>query len=202
VSEANDAPTRDGSECEPSVELDDSATPLVFQLDRLAVSEVSRNHYAALVRFLTPRTGSVEDAKDIVQESFTKILALDRPETISSLAAYVWRIASNLAIDRARQRALLERHARGQAHQEMCREHSAEETVEARERLAIVETAIGNLPARCLEAFILHVLKGLTFNEVGREMQISGRMAQKHVARALEYLQHCLDTADATRSAR
>ena len=62
--------------------------------------------------------------------------------------------------------------------------------------------AIGELPRRCLEAFVLHVLKGLTFDEVGREMGISDRMAKKHVARALEYLQTCLDAANETRSAR
>ncbi len=166
-----------------------------------ALAEISRNHYAALVRFLSVRTGSVEDAQEIVQEAFAKMLALDRPGTISFLASYVWRVAVNLAIDRRRQQTLHERYTRAMPHVER-QEHSAESTVEARERLAIVERAIGNLPARCLEAFILHVLNGLTFDEVGREMRISGRMAQKHLARALEYLQSCLDSADGTGSAR
>jgi RNA polymerase sigma factor (sigma-70 family) len=166
-----------------------------------ALAEISRNHHAALVRFLSVRTGSLEDAEEIVQEAFAKMLALDRPGTISFLASYVWRVAVNLAIDRRRQRTLHDRYTRDRPQVEM-REASAESTVEARERLAIVERAIGNLPARCLEAFILHVLNGLTFDEVGREMGISGRMAQKHLARALEYLQFCLDSADRTRSAR
>lgn len=166
-----------------------------------ALAEISRNHYAALVRFLSVRTGSVADAEEIVQEAFAKMLALDRPGTISFLASYVWRVAVNLATDRRRQRVLHERYARALPQVEK-RECSAESTVEARQRLAIVERAIGNLPPRCLEAFILHVMNGLTFDEVGREMRISGRMAQKHLARALEYLQSCLDSADGTRSAR
>lgn len=167
-----------------------------------ALAEISRNHHAALVRFLTLRTGSVEDAKELVQEAYAKMLALDRPGTISFLAGYLWRIAVNLAIDRGRQRALHERYTRAALPRADMRESSAEATVEARERLAIVERAIGNLPPRCLEAFALHVLQGRTFDEVGREMGISGRMAKKHVARALEYLQFCQDAADKTRSAR
>jgi RNA polymerase sigma-70 factor (ECF subfamily) len=165
-----------------------------------ALAEISRNHHAALVRFLSVRTGSVADAEEIVQEAFAKMLALDRPGTISFLASYVWRVAVNLATDRNRQRMLHERYARALPKVER-RECSAESTVEARQRLTIVERAIGKLPPRCLEAFILHVLNGLTFDEVGREMKISGRMAQKHLARALEYLQSCLDSADTTRSA-
>jgi RNA polymerase sigma factor (sigma-70 family) len=154
------------------------------------------------VRFLTVRTGSVEDAKEIVQEAYAKMLALDRPGTISFLAGYLWRIAVNLAIDRRRQRALHERFRRSALLPVEKQEASAESRADARERLAIVERAIGNLPARCLEAFVLHVLRGLTFDEVGREMAISGRMAKKHVARALEYLQTCLDAANETRRAR
>lgn len=166
-----------------------------------ALAEISRNHYAALVRFLSVRTGSVADAEEIVQEAFAKMLALDRPGTISFLASYVWRVAVNLAIDRKRQRVLHERYTRAPPHMET-RECSAESTVEARQRVVIVEQAIQKLPPRCLEAFILHVMNGLTFDEVGREMGISERMAQKHLARALEYLQSCLDLADATRSTR
>jgi RNA polymerase sigma-70 factor (ECF subfamily) len=164
-----------------------------------ALAEISRKHHAALVRFLTLRTGSVEDAKEIVQEAYAKMLALDRPGTISFLAGYLWRIAVNLAIDRGRQRAMHERYARTALPHEETRDFSAETTAEARERLAIVELAIGNLPARCHEAFNLHVLQGLTFDDVGREMSVSQRMAKKHVARALEYLQACLDAADVTR---
>jgi RNA polymerase sigma-70 factor (ECF subfamily) len=167
-----------------------------------ALAEISQNHYSALVRFLSVRTGSVEDAKEIVQEAFAKMLALDRPGTISFLAGYLWRIAVNLAVDRGRQQVLHEGYTRAALPEAEKREFSAELTCEARERLAIVEQAINNLPARCLEAFILHVMNGLTFDEVGREMRISGRMARKHVARALEYLQYCLDTADAPRNAR
>jgi RNA polymerase sigma-70 factor (ECF subfamily) len=166
-----------------------------------ALAEISRNHHAALVRFVSVRTGSVEDAKEIVQEAFAKMLALNRPGTFRFLASYVWRVAVNLAIDRGRKRVLHERYMRALPRAET-RAVSAESTVEARERLAIVERAIGNLPPRCLEAFVLHVLDGLTFDEVGREMGISGRMAQKHLARALEYLQSCLDAADGTRSTR
>lgn len=166
------------------------------------LADISRSHHAALVRSLTLRTGSVEDAKEIVQEAYAKMLAPDRPRGIGTLAAYLWRVAVNLAIDRKRRYALHERFRRATAPRAETQEFSAESVVEARERLAIVERAIGELPPRCLEAFVLHVLEGMTFDEAGREMGISGRMAKKHVARALEYLQTRLDAANETRSSR
>lgn len=163
-----------------------------------ALAEISRTSHAALVRFLTVRTGSVEDAKEIVQEAYAKMLALERPGTITVVAGYLWRVAVNLAIDRKRHHVLHERFRRAAIPRAETQDFSAESVVEARERLAIVERGIGELPPRCLEAFVLHVLKGLTFDEVGREMGISDRMAKKHVARALEHLQTCLDSANET----
>ncbi len=181
------------------VELDVTAS----QSERAAaIADISRNHHGALVRFLTVRTGSIEDAKEIVQEAYAKMLALDRPRTIGIVAGYLWRVAVNLAIDRKRHRALQEQFRRAAVLRAQTQDFSAESIVEARERLAIVERAIGELPPRCLEAFVLHVLNGLTFDEVGREMAISDRMAKKHVARALEYLQTSLDVGNGARGWR
>jgi RNA polymerase sigma factor (sigma-70 family) len=150
---------------------------------------------------LAARTGSTEDAKEILQEAYVKILVLDRSVAISCLEAYLWRIAVNLAVDRGRRQALDQRFRCALPINER-QEFSAEAIVEASERLTIVERAISELPARCLEAFVLHIHNDMTFAEVGREMGISERMAKKHLARALEYLQSCLAAAEETRGAQ
>lgn len=167
-----------------------------------ALAEMFRTHHAAQVRFIAVRTGSVEDAKEIVQEAYARILALNRPGAVSLLAGYLWRTAVNLATDRKREQVRRERFDRTALALAEQRDHSAEGVCEGQERLAIVERAIGGLPANCVDAFVLHVLQGLKYDEVGRKMGISGEMARKHVARSLEYLQACLDEADATRRGR
>ncbi|MBW8079216.1 MAG: hypothetical protein GJU76_14345, partial [Gallionella sp.] len=73
---------------------------------------------------------------------------------------------------------------------------SAETVVDARQRLDIIEQALEQLPPRCLEAFILRVVQGLPFDEVGQAMGISGRMAKIYVARALAYLHESLEDED------
>ena len=167
-----------------------------------ALAEHSRIHDAALVRFLTIRTGSAEDAKEVLQEAYARLLALQRPGAISLLGGYLWRTAVNLAMDRRRGQAVRNRFTRGAVSFAEKLDPSAEWTCEARERLAIVERAISELPPKCLEAFVLHVLNGLKHDEVGQKMGISPETARKYVARSLEYLQTCLDAADATRSKR
>ena len=165
-----------------------------------ALTEIFDKYNASMVRFLAVRTGSAEDAKEILQEAYAKVLALDCPRTISLLGGHLWRTAVNLALDRKRERAVRGRFS----HTAVCvaeKGHlSAESTCEARETLAIVDRAIGKLPPRCAEAFVLHVLKGLKQEEVGRAMGISAETVRKHVARSFEYIQSCLDAIDATRS--
>jgi RNA polymerase sigma factor (sigma-70 family) len=164
-----------------------------------ALAEIARNHHSALVRFLALRTGSAEDAKEIVQEAYAKILALDRPDAVSFQVGYLWRIAANLAIDRKRQRVARARLASVALPPTDRCSPSTESIVESRERLAIVQKAIAQLPSRCRQAFMLRIVEGKRFAQVGREMGISERMAKVHVARAMEYLQDCLDSAEAVR---
>lgn len=167
-----------------------------------ALADIARNHHAALVRFLMARTGSKEEAREVAQEAYARLLALDTQGPISFLAGYLWRVAANLAIDGKRRRAVRDRFADVEGLDGEGIEPSAERVVEARQRLAIVERALDELPPRCLEAFRLRVLNGLRFEEVGREMRISDRMAKTYVARALQYLQSCLDAADTPGSRR
>lgn len=165
----------------------------------IALAEIARSHHSALVRFLALRTGSTEDAKEIVQEAYAKLLALDRPGTISFLVGYLWRIATNLAIDRGRQRAARARLGDVALHPCASSGPSTETVIELRQALAIVERAISELPAKCRRAFLLRVVEGQRFAQVGREMGVSERMAKIHVARAMEYLQECLDAAERPR---
>ena len=64
-------------------------------------------------------------------------------------------------------------------------------------RLAIIASALDELPPQYREAFLLQVICGWTFEAVSREMGISERLAKVYVARALMDIQHRLDAEEA-----
>ncbi len=161
-----------------------------------ALAEVAREHHGSLLRFLTQRTGSVEEARDIAQEAYVKVLAVDRQGSIGSLGSYLWRSALNLMTDHRRRRVVRERFAQEVRAQEVGHAPSSEIVVDARQRLEVIEQAVGELSPKCLAAFILRVVQGRPFEEVGREMHISPRMAKIYVARALGYLEERLEERD------
>src|SRR5262249_21285839 len=73
------------------------------------ISDLLRAHNGALVSFLAARLHNAQDARDVAQEAYVRLLQLDAPGALSFLRGYLFKIAENLAIDRLRHRALRER---------------------------------------------------------------------------------------------
>jgi RNA polymerase sigma factor (sigma-70 family) len=163
-----------------------------------ALADLARDHDRNLLRFLTVRTGSADAAKEVLQEAYAKLLELDRPETVSFLKGYLWKLAKNLAINRSKQRANRVRLDRVALFGMQDSAPSPEALLCEQQRLELMERAIDKLPPKCLGAFVLKVQHGLTYKEVAERLNIAPRTAQLHVAQALKYCQAYLDAADNT----
>ena len=85
---------------------------------RAAVIErLFREHNEALIRFLRGRVGSRNEALEVAQEAYVRLLSLDQPGAVSYLRAFLFKTAANIAIDRRRRSmamlaAVLNRNAR------------------------------------------------------------------------------------------
>ena len=92
-----------------------------------AVSQLFRDHNRMLVGYLTSRLRSEQEAKEVAQEAYVRLLQLQDPGTPSLLRAYLFKTATNLAIDRLRHRRV---------------QHQAEEQPELFENLTATGTEI------------------------------------------------------------
>ena len=158
-----------------------------------ALCEVDRRQRRALLRFLTRRTGSAEEAEDILQDAYARILAVVHPGEIDTLDRYLWRAAMNVMTDHGRtrqRRTLLMDTLTVRAEQSA---PSAEVVADAQERLTLTGAAVNALPPKCAQAFELRILQGLPFEAVGHAMHISDRMAKIYVARTLRSLEDALN---------
>src|SRR5439155_25108996 len=70
-----------------------------------AVARLFQEHYSALLRFLLPRLRSEQEARDVAQEAYVRMLELDSSSAVSFLRGYLFKIAANLATDHRRQHA-------------------------------------------------------------------------------------------------
>ena len=141
-----------------------------------------------LLKYLTSRFRDREDAAEIAQEAWLRMHRLEHPEELSNPKAYLFQMASNIAVDRARRHALELR---------VCRDEfatldeglpSAERSVAAEESIDLIRAALRDLPADCRQAFVLHRGRDMSYPDIARQMGVSTSMVEKYIARALKHL--------------
>lgn len=152
-------------------------------------------HSGALLRYVDRRELAGDDASDIAQEAWLRMSRLEHPERLSNARAFLYQIASNLIVDRARRADVERRFAQIQ--------HSAidpsagctpslERSASASEDLERVSAALEELSPNCRHAFILHRGRDMSYAEIAAEMHVSTSMVEKYIIEALKHLRRTL----------
>jgi RNA polymerase sigma-70 factor (ECF subfamily) len=150
---------------------------------------------ADLVRFFTLRTGSPDTAEDVVQDLYLKISTLPTPPDLRSPEAFLYKIGTNLMLDRAkagRRQAARDRAwsqaAGGDGPEPVAAEPPADEAADSRQRLAKLVAAVERLPPQVATAFRLHKFEGLSHGEVAARLGVSRSAVEKYIMTALRTL--------------
>ena len=159
-------------------------------------------HRAELLRFLAARCGAADEAEDVFQEMWIKVT--DRPTgPITNGRAYLFRMANNLVLDRARarqramrrERAWLEAESGGPAEQPEHRADPAEppdEAIAREQEARALRVAIADLPEAAQRALRLYRLEEMGQKEIADVMGISRSGVEKHLALAMKWLRQAL----------
>jgi RNA polymerase sigma-70 factor (ECF subfamily) len=173
--------------------------------ERLAPDVVERlfaEHNRALVRFLRTRVRSEQEARDVAQEAYVRLLQIDQPGTVSFLRAYLFRIALNIAIDRGRAEAIRENAHRDPVFDEEAVEPDPERRSLAREELRLLDECLKELPEKARLAFLWHRVSEMKVDEIAARLGVSDRMVRKYMVQAVLHLRERMDTIDAGREGR
>lgn len=153
------------------------------------VAGIFREHNRTLIGFLVSRLHNEQEAMEIAQEAYVKVLQLEpKHGAVSYLRSYLFRTAENLAVDRVRQRRTRVRLDQLEPVDGLFDEAPAERAAMAEQELELLHSAVAELPNRCREAFRLHKLEDRPFGEVAAIMGVSERMVRKFIGRALVYV--------------
>jgi RNA polymerase sigma factor (sigma-70 family) len=157
------------------------------------VARLFREHNDALVSLLALQLRSQHDAKEVAQEAYVRLLQLDRSDgAIGLLRSYLFKIASNLAIDRLRHRTVRWRAAEAvktDLFENFTPRNDIERGLIAREEIQFVSKALTELPIPCQRAFWMHRVQGATVAQIAGALNVTERMVRHHLSRALVYCQ-------------
>ncbi len=170
------------------VPLAGEGAPLEPSQRAAEVSNLFRDHNRSLVLFLAARLKDLQAAHEVAQEAYVRVLELESTGAVSFLRGYLFKVASNLAIDRLRRQQSRARLDPVQPVEDFLDLATPERAVIAREELAYLGKVLAELPAKYQEAFRLHRVEDLTFEEIAQRMGLKDRMVRRYVANALLYL--------------
>jgi RNA polymerase sigma factor (sigma-70 family) len=158
------------------------------------IGRLFAEHNASLIRFLRVRLNSDQDAREVAQEAYMRLLQLDKPNAVSFPRSYLFRVAANIATDRLRHQAVRRMfHADllFDATDNLCPERYSA----AREQVAIVELSLSELPQRVREAFLMQRLNGFSAAEVARRLGLNERTTCHYISKAMLHCRRRLDEA-------
>lgn len=147
-----------------------------------------RTHARALRGFARRRVGR-EEAEDLVHDAYVRLLQLG--ETAKLEREYLYRIASNLAVDAVRKVRVRSRHAVEDP--EYCASVASPETIfESSMELRRLRVFLDELSPPCREMFLLNRIGDLTHAEIAERMGVSVRTVERRIAQAQTRLRSLL----------
>jgi len=165
------------------------------------IASLMQRHRQELMRYLSQRIGCNETAQDIFQETFLRYAGYDGKSSVENPRAFIFRIAANLATDYLRSRS---RHyhedidaEEGQAISEIEDPRlSVERTAISQQQLEELISALGELPPKCSEVFIMLKIKHYSYAEVEQKLGISNTMIFNYLTRAMAHCRQRLGDLD------
>ena len=139
--------------------------------------------YANLLRYLSANLANEQDAQDLAQEAYLRLIRASYDKLLENPVAYLFRIAQNL---------LYEWHKCRPPPSEPLWENSlvsgptvVEDAVALSQQLERLEHVLGQLSPNCRAAIVMHRRDGMTYKEIADALGVSPAMVKKYLSQGL-----------------
>lgn len=168
--------------------------------DRAALAELTQTHGERVVRFLQVMTGDPNAADDLAQDTWsTAVAKLDQVQAPERFANWLLAIAVNRCRNWLKREVQRHHHGGDRVGELAAPAHSALSSLVRREDAVHLQLAIDRLPILLREAFVLHEVEGLPYQELAALCDATPNTCQVRVHRAKALLRQQLGPHVATR---
>jgi RNA polymerase sigma-70 factor (ECF subfamily) len=153
----------------------------------LSVKELIGRYHGSLLSFLRQRLRLADDAADVAQEAYIRMLQYEGSREVQSPSSLLFRVAINIANDVGRSEQV--RHASDHCAVDDLDLDSGRATPErevaAAQDLEVLYQTIAHLPPKCQQVFLLSRVHCMTYPQIAKHCGISVKMVEKHISHAL-----------------
>ena len=154
--------------------------------DEKVYEELYRQHAESIVYYLYYKFGSMEKAKDLVQDSFAKLWVNCQKIIYGAAKSYLYKLANNASINEYNhQKIVLKYKAKPQ---DTINIQSPDFQMEEKEFMQKLEKAIGALKQGQREVFLLSRIEKKTYKEIAELLNISVKTVEGRMHLALKIL--------------
>lgn len=153
-----------------------------------AISLLYSQHHHWLSGWLRHKLGNPEDAADLAQDAFMRVLKARNATEIREPRSYLTTVAKGLMVDLFRRRTLETEYLAALAHRPEPEWPSPEVRAMAVEALLEIDSMLEGLGRRVRDVFLLSQCDGLTYKEIAAQTGLAVRTVNKYMALAME---HC-----------
>lgn len=132
------------------------------------IDAVLDEHEGPLLRYAARLTGDLERARDIVQDTFLKLLEADRAAIEGHLAEWLFTVCRNRALDVNRKEQRMGATTNGQLEDHAPPQAARPGVTEHVEHHSAVLAAVADLPERQQELLRLKFQNGLSYEQISR----------------------------------
>ena len=141
-------------------------------------------YYKELLFYVQRLTGDREKSKDVIQETYKRIIEIDSKTKIENHRAYLYKMAKNILIDESRKNKNYSKVDYQETNFSIPKEEQPDEAFFRLKQYDELIQLVQKLPTRSRQAFTLHVIQGLSRKEIAQKMDINISTVEKHITNA------------------
>lgn len=151
--------------------------------------QLSESYRQPLTAYFQRRVRSRNEAEDLTQEVFLRLVRRLDVEALDNPEAFLFRTAVNLLRDRSRRGKTRRSHLAEVAQQQPgIEELSPERVFDSHQHLSVVLQVLEELDERSRDVFILHRLEGMRHAQIAELYGVSVSSVEKYIIKALALL--------------
>jgi RNA polymerase sigma-70 factor (ECF subfamily) len=182
----------------PPHRADPAGPPDATALEARAFRRLFDAHFDELCRYVYRYVQSVEDAKDLVHDTFLRLWRQrSQVDLTGDVRSYLYAIARNQSVDQLRRRQVEARWRQRHAAPELV-EHGeavaldAEQQLASAELSAAIQRAVDALPARQRDVLRMRWQQQASYEGIAAALGISTKTVGVHMTRAIAHLRETL----------
>lgn len=148
--------------------------------------QIFDTYYESIRNFTYYKIGDMDVAEDLAQEAFLKLWEKRDEVKEKTVKTLLYTIANNLAINHLKHGNVVFNFAVN--YQGRDSYESPDFELEMKEFDQKLQQAIGSIPEKSREVFLMNRIEGLTYNDIAERLEISVKTVEKRMRKALDLL--------------